>query len=134
MKYILYLITFSTICFSCQKEVSVDLNNPPAPSAVFSFGGAPNACAGATTNGSYVAGIALTTSNTVDIQGNVTGVGDYTITTATVNGYKFSATGTFTATGNQTITLTGTGTPAAAQANHFSPSASGITRRCFIVT
>src|SRR5258706_13105120 len=127
MKYILYLITFSTICFSCQKEVSVDLNNPPAPSAVFSFGGAPNACAGANTNGSYVAGIALTTSNTVAIQVNVTGDGGYTITPATVNGYQFSASGTLTPTGSQTITLTGTGIPATAQADSFSPSASGIT-------
>ncbi|HLG40431.1 MAG TPA: hypothetical protein VI461_12215, partial [Chitinophagaceae bacterium] len=131
MRIFLYLITISTLFFSCQKELDIDLNAPATPPAVFIFSGSPNACTVATPGGSYIAGLALTTTNTVSLQVNVTTAGTYTISTATINGYKFSATGAFTATGTQTVTLVGSGTPLAAQTDNFTPAMAGITGCAF---
>jgi hypothetical protein len=134
MKYILFLTSFSLVFFSCQKEPHVNLNPPPTPVAVFTFPGSPNACTVATPGGPYFAGTALSASNTVTVQVNVTTAGTYTISTATVNGYKFSASGTFTTTGTQTVSLVGTGTPITAETDSFTPSATGITGCTFNVT
>jgi hypothetical protein len=68
-------------------------------------------CGSASPNGTYQAGVALTASNTVDIDVNVAVAGTYTIT-GTVNGMTFTKSGTFPGTGIQTITLVGSGTPA----------------------
>ena len=138
MRIILSLIAFSAIFFSCQKEISVELNpNPPGNTpAVYTLSGAPNACTVATPSGYYATGTALSASNTVSIQVNVTTAGTYSISTNTVNGYKFSASGTFTATGNQTVILTGSGTPVATQADAFTPTSgtSGCSFNITIVT
>lgn len=67
-------------------------------------------CTSATINGTYEKGVALTSSNTVDLDVNVTTAGPYTITTTAVNGMTFTGSGNL-ALGPQTITLTGSGTP-----------------------
>ncbi len=69
-------------------------------------------CASAFVQGTYVEGQALTSTNTVELDVNVTTAGVWSITTTAVNGMTFSGSGTL-ATGAQTITLTGSGTPAA---------------------
>jgi hypothetical protein len=89
--------------------------------AEFTLAGAPNACTSATVNGSYTEGVALNTTNTVVIKANVTAVGPYTLTTNTVNGITFSATGTFANTGEQDVTLAGSGTPTAKGVSTFTP-------------
>jgi hypothetical protein len=61
--------------------------------------------------------------NTVTIQVDVVSPGTYTISTNTVNGINFSASGTFTVTGTQNVTLTGTGTPAAVMLTTLTPQA-----------
>lgn len=71
-------------------------------------------CSGASVQGSYVKGTALSGSNTYTIKVNVTQVGPYTIVGNTGNGYSFSKTGLFTNTGQQTLVLDGSGTPVAA--------------------
>lgn len=76
--------------------------------------GGPGACTPATIAGTYTVGTALTIAENVQIQVNVTTVGAYTISTNTVTGFSFTATGTFPATGIQNITLIGAGTPATA--------------------
>ncbi len=76
-------------------------------------------CSGTSVTGSYVTGTALTTSNKVDVEVNVTTPGAYTITSNTVSGMTFSRTGVFTTTGITTISLTGSGTPAAAGTHNF---------------
>lgn len=68
-------------------------------------------CGSATVNGVYKVGTILTASNTITLPVNVTALGSYTVTTNTIDGISFSASGTFTATGSQNITLNGTGTP-----------------------
>ncbi len=68
-------------------------------------------CAGITTSGSYAPDIAMTAANTITIPVNVTYVGNYSVTTNTVNGVSFSSAGTFTATGAQNVVLTASGIP-----------------------
>jgi hypothetical protein len=95
--------------------------------AVFTLSGAPGACTGATVNGTYGMNIALTASNTVIVQVNVTTIGSYTISTNTVGGMTFSKSGIFTTTGNQTVTLNGTGTPTTAGNNTLTVGTGGCT-------
>lgn len=83
-------------------------------SAVFTIGGAPGTCTGATTAGTYTVGIALTPANTITIQVNVTTVGTYLIGAASTSGFIFTGSGVFTGTGLQNVTLTGSGTPTVA--------------------
>jgi hypothetical protein len=100
----------------CEFSVTVTAAPPPAGgSSVFTI-----SCTGATPVGSYVAGTALTASNTITLNVTVTTVGSWSVTTSpAVNGIIFSGTGTFATTGAQTITLTGNGTPTAAGTNTY---------------
>lgn len=93
--------------------------------ATFTLNGAPGNCTGATTGGTYVTGTALTATNFVKVNVNVTTAGTYTITTTAVNGISFSGTGTFTATGAQVVQLNGTGTPLAAGPFNYTAGVSG---------
>lgn len=68
-------------------------------------------CADVSLEGNYNTGVALSSGNKATIQVNVTRVGTWNISTETINGIKFSGSGTFSATGAQTIILSGTGTP-----------------------
>ena len=79
--------------------------------AAGTLSGSPALCTPVTVAGTYIQGVPLTASNTIQVQANVTTAGTYTITTNTVNGVSFSATGTFTTTGLNNVTLTGTGQP-----------------------
>jgi hypothetical protein len=72
-----------------------------------------------TINGTYVAGTALSSTNTMGVTVNVAAAGTYTIYTNTVNGYSFKATGNFTSTGVQTVNLKGSGVPASQGNNVF---------------
>jgi hypothetical protein len=81
------------------------------------LGGSPGACTNATLAGTYIQGTALNANNRVTIDVTVTTVGTYNITTNSVGGMTFSASGTFTATGPQTIVLNGGGTPTTAGNN-----------------
>jgi uncharacterized protein (TIGR02145 family) len=62
-------------------------------------------------NQTMVDGIAAPAAASVTLVANVTTAGTYNITTTTVNGVTFSASGTFGGTGSQTVTLTPSGTP-----------------------
>ena len=76
-----------------------------------SLGVTAGSCTPVTISGIFTQGITFDPSNTVQVQATVTAPGTYTISTNTVNGVKFSKTGSFTATGIQNVVLTGTGTP-----------------------
>jgi len=112
---------------STQCEFSVTVVTGTGGTAAFTLNGAPNACTGATVNGTYTVGTALTSANTAVINVNVTAVGTYSISTTAVNGVVFSATGTFTVAGPQTITLTASGTPVAAGTFTITVTAGGNT-------
>lgn len=68
-------------------------------------------CSSIQLEGSYAPNIAMTTENKMILNVNVQYPGAYSISTNTVNGVTFSASGTFTITGTQEVTLTATGTP-----------------------
>lgn len=77
-------------------------------------------------NGDYYQGDALGTSNTVVLSVFVASVGDYSIETNTVNGYKFFKNGTFNMTGNTTVTLgNDEGIPQNTGVNQFTASGGG---------
>lgn len=94
--------------------------------AVYTLSGAPGACTVATVAGTYTMGTALTASNTVTVQVNVTAVGAYNITT-TAGGMTFSKSGIFTATGVQNVVLAGSGTPSASGTVNFTVGTGGCT-------
>lgn len=109
---------------SCPIAVTV-LPAPVNSNAIFTLGGAGATCTGATIQGTYTAGTALSSANKLNIQVNVSTIGSYNISTTAVNGITFSASGSFTTTGAQAVTLTGSGTPVAAGAHNISVSSNG---------
>ncbi|MDO5981724.1 fibrinogen-like YCDxxxxGGGW domain-containing protein [Flavivirga spongiicola] len=87
-------------------------------------------CNSINSNGNYTVGVPLTIANTVTIDVLVNSYDTYNITTNTVNGYSFSASGTFSSLGVNTITLTGSGTPLAAQTDTFTIDFTGTSLTC----
>ncbi|MCJ7933449.1 MAG: hypothetical protein MUW56_07390 [Chryseobacterium sp.] len=68
-------------------------------------------CSSIEVNGTYLKGTTFTSSNNITVNVNVSSIGSYSISTGTVNGVSFSASGVFSTTGTQTITLAGNGIP-----------------------
>lgn len=100
--------------------------------SVFTLAGSPGNCTPGTVAGTYTAGTALTASNTVTIQVDVTTIGTYTITTSPVAGMTFTGSGTFTTTGVQNVVLTGSGTPNSSGLFNF-PITAGATNCSFSI-
>jgi len=100
-------------------EAKVDVTDSTLKPAVFSLRGAPGSCMNDTVYGSYIKSIALDTSAVVKVWINVSSTGTYSISTNTVNGYTFSASGTFTTTGLQSVILVASGTPVNAGTDAF---------------
>ena len=99
------------------------------PPATYSIGGG-GSCSNSDINGTFWAGVTLTSSHYVTIQADVSVIGTYSVTTNIVNGYSFSAAGEFSTTGLQNINLTGTGTPLTAQTDPFTVTASNSGGTC----
>lgn len=97
---------------TCQFNIIV--NGSVTSPAVFTLGSTAGICNGAVLSGTYMQGLAMSASNTVTLNVNVTTAGNYALNIPSVNGVGFSGSGTFSTIGAQTITLTGSGTPAAA--------------------
>ena len=86
----------------------VPVGNP----AIGTFGTTGAACTPANVSGTYTVGTALvSTTNTVQVQVNVTTAGVFSITTNTIDGITFAASGTFSTPTTTLVTLNGTGTP-----------------------
>ena len=109
-----FTVTFGTS--TCTFTLNFGTGAAPATGTL---GGSPGTCTNATPAGTYTQGIALAASNTIQVSVNVATIGAYTISTNTVNGVTFSATGNFTTTGVQNVTLAGTGTPINSGAQNF---------------
>jgi hypothetical protein len=90
-------------------------------------------CSNPTLSGTYENGTAMTTSNTVVLNVNVTTAGSWSLTSTATNGITFSGNGTFSGTGAQTITLTATGIPSAS-GNFNIPVNNGTSSCTFPVT
>lgn len=130
IKSVLVLFVLALTITSCEKELSQETGGLSAGgtqsgTAVFTLDGAPGGCVTPLINGDYVVGTAMDITNSVIATVNVSVVGTYTISTALINGIKFTASGTFSSTGPQSITLFATGTPVAAMTATYIPGTSG---------
>lgn len=106
---------------SCKKERSLEnskLSNTSSGSLQTSAG----ECLPKLVKGNYVEGTALAAANSLEVDVDVDQAGSYFITTDTVNGYYFSASGEFTNTGLNTVSLTGKGKPLAEGGDIFTVS------------
>ncbi len=83
------------------------------------LGGNGGNCTPFALGGVYQQGILLNQSNSVQLQVTVNTIGNYTISTDTVNGISFTSTGTFATTGLQIVTLAGSGTPVNSGVQNF---------------
>ena len=68
-------------------------------------------CSSITVQGNYIPNLPMNATNTMTVSVNVQYPGAYTISTNTVNGITFSASGNFALSGTQDVTLTASGTP-----------------------
>lgn len=128
----LFTVNFDST--SCTIPVTVVQGIQTGTPGVYTLAlGTGGSCMNASVSGSFIKNTALTSSNTVTIELNVTTAGTYSITTNTVNGYSFSGTGTVNGTGTQNVVLTATGTPANEGANTFTVTA-GSSSCTFSVT
>jgi len=119
------LLILTTVFFmACQKEVSFEQGNSKASVGSLSLDANGN-CLGAVVSGTYFKDTAIKTSNYVDVSVQVDTIGTYTISSDTVNGYYFKATGSFTATGAQTVRLVGGGKPLGTGTNIFTVTYNG---------
>lgn len=112
------LILTSVLFMACQKEVSYEQGNSTASIGSLSVDASGN-CLGAVVSGIYYKDTAIKASNYIDVSVQVDTAGTYVISSDTVNGYYFKATGTFTTTGAQTVRLIGGGQPLATGTNIF---------------
>lgn len=114
----------SILFMACQKEVSFEKSNSTPSVGSLSVDGSGN-CLGAVISGAYYTDTTIKSSNYADVSVQVDTAGAYDISTDTVNGYYFKASGTFTGTGVQVIRLVGGGKPLAAGTNIFTVSYNG---------
>ena len=101
---------------SCKKEYSYE-----GGTAVFTFLGDGGDCTNPVINGTYAPGVALQSSDNIQLQVDVTAIGRYAFSTNVTDGIQFTASGAFTALGVQTVTLTAIGKPASAGTFSFKP-------------
>jgi hypothetical protein len=118
LKQILPLMIIALAYFSCQKGINFDLSVSGISAGTLQFGGNGD-CLPKNISGDYIVSVPLIASNLIEAQVDVISAGTYKIFTDTVNGYSFSASGSFAATGIQKIVLTGIGTPLSAGNNVF---------------
>jgi hypothetical protein len=117
---------------SCKKEYSDESGNVPVnntdtttAAAVFTYSDSAGICAAALFNGTYKKGVASTAANTVTIKVSVSVKGKYAVSTETVNGIVFSASGTFNTAGANTMVLYANGTPLNAGTFTYGPKPNG---------
>ncbi len=111
--------TFSTPGGDTSCSFTVTVTPKPIIYAAYTLEGDPNACANFVLNGQYVRGQKMASGNNIVLSLNVTSAGFYDITTDTLDGISFSATGTFGTTGTQQVTLLASGTTGDPKNLHF---------------
>jgi hypothetical protein len=115
LRLLILALTAGVVFSSCQKELSAETGTAIGVLAKDAAGD----CAPIGINGAYKQDTALNATNFVDIQLDVTQVGIYIISTDTVNGYYFRATGVTPLPGANTIRLVGFGKPLAVGTDVF---------------
>lgn len=116
------IYNFAPVANGCTFSVTVVANGGGAGgTASYSFDGGTSSCTDALVNGTFTAGTATSSANTVVLKITVNTTGTYSISTNTVNGIIFSGSGNFTTTGAQTVELKASGTPVSAGNFSFIP-------------
>jgi len=105
-----------SVFVSCQKEKSFEVEAPAIGSLKSDNTGD---CLPKTAVGAFIAGSALTDSNYLVIEVDISKVGSYAIRTDTANGYSFSGRGNFDKIGINQIRLAASGTPVEAGQDQF---------------
>jgi len=122
------IYNFTPVADGCTFSVTVNANSGGSGgTAAYSFTGGTSSCTDAVVSGTFTAGTATSSANTVTLKIMVNTVGTYDISTNTVNGIKFSGSGSFASTGAQTVILTASGTPSAPGSAAFTPGSNGCT-------
>lgn len=103
----------------CGFDVTV-MKQPPDTGS-YALVGSPGNCSAPIIAGDFIAGTSIN-SATVTVSVDVKKTGDFVISTDTLDGIYFSASGRFTQTGIQKVTLKGNGTPSLAANLIFRPS------------
>ena len=112
------LLSLALVFTACQKEFSTELSKDPSIGSLRSDG--LGDCLPKTVVGTYEENKALDPdSNYLEVEVIVLTTGTYTISTDTVNGMHFRATGIFTSPGIQTVKLPGYGIPFASGIANF---------------
>ncbi len=125
---IVCLAAFASLFFiSCEKEYSCEGCGGVlvTDAATFSFNSGSAGCTGAVVSGTFTAGTVVGTANTVILNVLVDSAGTYAVSTNSVNGISFAASGVFTGSGAKTITLRATGTPLSAGDFNFTVGGTG---------
>jgi hypothetical protein len=126
--------TFTVVYGASICTIDVTVIGSGGGNAIYTLGGAGSTCSGFTLGaGTYNAGQILVAGNTVTLNVSVLAVGTYNLTTDTINGYWFNASGTFTNATVQSLTLNGHGTPGVNQTNNFTLSNGSTTCKFTIV-
>lgn len=113
-----FFIAGAIVVAGCSKELSYEGPDTPAEGSMQSA--LTGDCLPKTVAGTYKVAVPLVAdSNTISVSVNVLTTGTYLITTDTVNGFFFNATGRFTTPGSNTVKLRSTGTPFASGVNNF---------------
>ena len=112
----LTVVLVLSLIVSCKKERSLE----KAAQARGSLqANARGDCLPKTIFGNYRADKALNDSNYIDVELYISSPGSYTISTDTINGYFFRASGTFSSIGSNTVKLKGTGKPIVSGTDNF---------------
>jgi hypothetical protein len=117
-KILLWFFLLTALIISCQKERSFE-NGKGSPSDGSLQSGVTGDCLGSVVAGTYKKDTVLNSTNYVDVKVDVNTGGSYVISSDTINGFFFRATGTFSATGVNTVRLQGNGKPLAGGTNIF---------------
>jgi hypothetical protein len=118
IKFLASFVLLATVFLACQRELSFESGGSGTPSDG-SLQGAPGNCLGDSVGGIYKKDTNLNTANFIDVKVNVLTPGSFTISSDTVNGFYFRATGTFASAGINTVRLQGTGKPLVVGTNSF---------------
>jgi hypothetical protein len=115
---LLGFLLLAALIMGCQKELSYETKNG-TPSDGSLQSGVTGECLGSVVSGTYKQDTVLTSANYVEVTVDVITGGSYVISSDTVNGFYFRATGSFPDTGINTVRLQGNGKPLAAGTNVF---------------
>jgi hypothetical protein len=128
--YVLSIALAFALFFSCQRELSP--YPEPVSTGILSKDNNNN-CEPVIVKGIYNKDQDLIDSNYLEAVVNITSPGSYNITTDTVNGYFFRASGLFSKNGSALIKLQASGRPAIADTDHFTIKYNESTCEAFLI-